>query len=437
MSNPIANWLASLVSNGSNAISSINPLQALFANYQMQGAERDVNSAGSKANEYADFLKTQIGRTTGTADELSAALKKALGESPNAKAEEDLLNGILGGNNGRSGINALNALGDKREGWMAEDRAKLDGVMTGAGDRLDALYKSLGTPKTYGEADVNNLASDIYNKKTGAVDRSVKLASSEGFADALTRGLSDSTQAADSRDAVARRFSDVYSGLEADSRGQAVTQVGQLSDLQQRQRDSAISQLTNVINPELQARVATYRPDNTAAQAAQAAAVFGQDDLDRLDRARKPLAVEDNARTAALIGGLNTANGQSANAAGGLSSSASSAYAEALKSLGANRNAMVSVAAPAIGALTKDTLPSLINALPAALSGVASTLTQWLNSGQQEVTPEVAQAIEHAYSSCSGQGVPTTDDLLGWGDWSLPDDWFSGWGPDRFSGTRP
>lgn len=430
--NAITDWLTSLGTNGVNALSGINPLQSLFANYQMQGSERDVKNSESKANEYADYLMSQIGRTTGTADQLSKALKEALGPNANSATQEQLLRAILGGNNGQAGIDALKALGDKREAWMAEDRAKLDGVMTGAGDRLDALLKKLGDARIYGESDVTDLAGDIYNKKSGAVDRAVKLASSQGFADSLTRGLGDSTQAGDSRDAVARRFADVYSGLEADSRSQAVDQVGRMSDLQSRQRASSIDELTKVLSPELNARVATYRPDSTAQAAAQAEAEFGQRDLTRLAALRQALSGEDITRTGALIGGLNTANRDATLAAGGLAESASKAYSEALKSLGANRSRMFDAVGPAAGSflsgVVKDSLPALIQSLPSGMSGVASILTKFLNSGQEEMTPEVQAAIEQAYAGWHDQQQPIMpEDLANWNEWALPDDWFAGW----------
>lgn len=436
MANPFTDWLSSF--------GKVNPLQALFQNYQMQGAQRDVNNAGGKANEYADYLMKQVGRTTNTSQQLSDALTAALrpGAAGGPSAQQNkILAAILGGNNGRGGIDALNALGAKREQWNAEDRDALNKSMSGISERLGELYKSLGPAKMYGESDVDKLSSDIYNKKSGAVDRALALASSQGFADSITRGLSDSSQAADTRDNVVRRFADTYSSLDADSRAQATDQVNRLSGLQTSQREAAISQLLSTLNPELQARVATYRPDNTAVTAAQAEANFGQADLGRLASLRAALAGEDNARTstnnartAALIAGLNTSNQTGVRAASDLASASSSAYAEALKGLGGTRSNLANTLAPvgqAASSALMGAIPALISSLPPAMSGVGATLSKWLSGGNQTVTPEVQAAIEQAMNGgydWSGGGFGGGYDFGGgWGG-SGGYDWGGGWG---------
>jgi hypothetical protein len=157
-------------------------------------------------------------------------------------------------------VGEMVGVADRLQGFSDADRADLKANISKVGQRNEALLESLGPRKMYGEADVNALHEDIFGKKVGQVDRALKLASSQGFADSLRRGLTDSTAAADTRDNVVRRFADTYSNLDAQSRGEAVSQVGNLSNLQTNQRSAAQSELASALNPELNARIQTYRP---------------------------------------------------------------------------------------------------------------------------------------------------------------------------------
>ena len=142
-------------------------------------------------------------------------------------------------NPGSSGTGALNAEWNRQrarsEAAQGDVAAMREGVKKGV-EALDPL-------KIYGEADVRRLSDQSYNNKVGAVDRSLQASASEGFARALSRGVSNSTIAADTRDNVVRRFADTYGQLRDGSDRTAMSEVRGLSDMQNSQRGQQISEI--------------------------------------------------------------------------------------------------------------------------------------------------------------------------------------------------
>jgi hypothetical protein len=172
-------------------------------------------------------------------------------------------------------IDSLQSLGDAREMERRDSFQKMQGSIGSAEGKLSSLYDSLGPRRMFTEGDVNKASERIYGQRVGEVDRAMKIASSQGFADAMRNGVERSTQGELSRDGLVRRFSDVYSKLDADSRDAAMKEVTGLSGLQTNDRTGAISDLTSTINPTMAARIQAYRPDDTAVNAKTAGANYG------------------------------------------------------------------------------------------------------------------------------------------------------------------
>ena len=78
---------------------------------------------------------------------------------------------------------------------------------------IAALSQQMGLSTADESAGISNRSDQIFSNLVGTVDRGNAIASSQGFAQALRRGMGDSTQAADQANNLTRSFSDVYSKL--------------------------------------------------------------------------------------------------------------------------------------------------------------------------------------------------------------------------------
>lgn len=414
MANPISTWLASLTSGGSSAtgdnsnwlssiISSlggaagaINPAQLAFANYQLNGAERDRDASTTQNNEAQKYLKDQLDRTTGLADSLTGKVNNVLGDG----TWDSVLSGIRSGTidpTTKGYMDSATALADKREASNDAEKKALQDSIAGIGDKTEALYAGFGPRKTYTDQDVADAGQDIYNKKVGAVDRNVALASSQGFAKSLTGGLADSTQAADTRDGLARRFSDVYSGLDANSRTEGMNRVSGLSKLQGDQRTAAMTELLSSLNPELQARVATYRPDNTAVQVAQANTQATQADLQRQTGVLNAVNSKEQSQLGSLLQALTATNrqiiGDRDSGATAVAGNASRNLQAAMKAFGETRSSAVAALSPAMQSLGSGTAGSQVG--NGTLAQLIKTLADIAMSGtgQSLITPAIAALL--------------------------------------------
>jgi hypothetical protein len=175
---------------------------------------------------------------------------------------------------GMNEIARLNALAATREQERIAANNALQDNIGRAGTRMDATMAGLGDRRMFGEGDINALQRQIFDQKSQGVDRALTIASSQGFADALRNGTSNSTQAEMSRDEIVRRFSDVYAGLESSARQDALGQITALSGMEGQQRGAALSEQSAALSPELQARLQSYRPDDSALNAANTSATF-------------------------------------------------------------------------------------------------------------------------------------------------------------------
>ncbi len=241
-------------------------LQSLINSGFLYDQFRDLDkSADRLEGQYgtqAGALQGQISRTSGLADSLIAKLNATPDQ---AAAIADMI-----------------SKADERQGINDQERVGLYDNINEAGNKMDSVYSALGPAKMYGEQDIESLQQSIYGNRVGEVDRALKVASGQGFADSLRRGMADSSVAADSRDNIVRRFSDTYGKLAADSRGEANNQVTGYSNLQTNQRNAAIDQQAKAIAPELQARIATYKPSDIAVTARQQGVQSGQNNQNSL-----------------------------------------------------------------------------------------------------------------------------------------------------------
>jgi hypothetical protein len=172
-------------------------------------------------------------------------------------------------------IDSLQTLGDNREAERRTAFNEMQGSIGDAERRFDQTYADLGVRRQFGEADVDAKAKEIYDARVGGLDRALKIASSQGYADAFRRGVNTSTQAELSRDDITRRFADKYSELDASSRESALGQVTGFSNLQDAGRTGALRDLTSAVQPTMNARIQGYRPDDTAVTARTQGANYG------------------------------------------------------------------------------------------------------------------------------------------------------------------
>lgn len=269
-------------SSGSVAGGLIKDLAGIgFGNYLYQGAQRDSAEAKKDYDENVAWFKDQAGRLGEMTDFASGAFKDALGK---------LYDGVFTGtfNPGEykpitSDANwqdnnmvkaFMSAAGGSAAGRLGADysaaRAKADGALAdynAAQAGVAAAIDGMGPRRKFGDADVNTLSEKFYGLRSGALDRALALASSQGFASAASRGLADSTQAGDTRDEVVRRFADKYGELQASSITDALRQVQGYQDLEDRFRAGVISDATAKFDPKTRAQVAqmlTGSADNLA-----------------------------------------------------------------------------------------------------------------------------------------------------------------------------
>lgn len=378
-----SNWLSSILGSLGSAAGSINPAQLAFANYQLNGAKSDRDAAQTQNNEAQQYLKDQLDRTSGLGDKLTGAVDTALAGDGNW---DSILAGIKNGTidpTTKGFMDTMTALANKREANNDAEHTALQDSISNIGDKAQALYDSWGARKTYTDQDVADASQNIYNQKVGAVDRALTKAASQGFAGALSRGLSDSTQAADTRDDVARRFADTYSSLQADSQTQGLNLIKGLSDLQGSQRTASMNELLSSLTPELNARIQTYKPDNTAVDVAKTNANLAQTDLSRQGSLLSSVANKDQSKLSTLLSALTSTNSQSVNGAGSVASNAAANLQAAMKSLGESRSAAMQALSPAINSLSGGggstgggTLSNLISRLTGGSGGSSSNPIQ-------------------------------------------------------------
>ena len=108
-------------------------------------------------------------------------------------------------------------------GFVAEDRTAMKDQLARA---IDAANRRVDI-KEYNTDGVQSRSDQKYSRLSGGIDRANAIAASQGFAQALRGGLSDSTQAATTANNITREFADKYSALseQADSSALAENQA--------------------------------------------------------------------------------------------------------------------------------------------------------------------------------------------------------------------
>ena len=323
-------------SGGQGGAAGLSPFQLAWALSQYNKLKDQADQARQQYGEAAQFQQQQITRTTDLADAFKTkvlggldsngrfSLPSATGQGNYAEAIGDdgvgrlaemmggdrnaaqaLLQRVQSGNPGAGDLDRLQALASVREGRNTTDKAALDAAIAGSTAGLRGVQTGLGDRQVFTDADVQRRAGEIEANQIGGVDRALDRASSQGFAASLRGGLSDSTQAGDARDDVVRRFSDIYGNLKNSSRNQAMGEINALAALQQGQRANALGEESVIQNPELQSRIATYRPDNTAVDAARFGAEFDASQQNRLQSLYQILSGNANASTGAYAAGAS------------------------------------------------------------------------------------------------------------------------------------
>lgn len=268
-------------------ITGSNLLGTWMAYNQYENAGADKDRAWKDYLAAQEFNKDQIDRIVGNSGDYKSAIDNLL--KPDSLPK---LNNTAGAfNPGRLDLSSRDgswindpyykaAQSDADSQMLAQALARMgqaDSALADTRDAQDAILRALaglGARTTYGEADVSRIAGDLYGKRVGALDRALKMASSQGFAGTITRGLSDSTQAGDTRDEIVRRFADKYGELDAQSWAEAAGIVGNYSQLQEAQRAAAMAEAVKANNPELHAQIAqwlTGSADNLMGQYGQLA----------------------------------------------------------------------------------------------------------------------------------------------------------------------
>lgn len=137
------------------------------------------------------------------------------------------------------------ATGELQGAWRKAD-GRADAALADVNNTrrgVDDEIRALGDLREWGENDVRRISDASFNNKSGSVDRALQLSASEGFANALSRGVSNSTIAGDTRDNIVRKFSDVYGQLRDGSDRTAMQEVQGLSNLQLSQRGQRVSEI--------------------------------------------------------------------------------------------------------------------------------------------------------------------------------------------------
>jgi len=167
---------------------------------------------------------------------------------------------------------------ERRYAWE-----NMQGNIDEVGGNMKGLYEALGPRTMYGQDQIDQTADRIYQSRVGGLDRALQRTASEGFAAARRNRMGDSTAATDSQFEIARKFGDMYNQLDSQSLLDAQKYVGDLSGLQTTQRGASIDELGRVLSPELNARLQSYKDDQSALMAAQSAANFNSGNAARLD----------------------------------------------------------------------------------------------------------------------------------------------------------
>jgi hypothetical protein len=194
-----------------NGIADIGRLAYLLNDFNR--ADDQADNAANDLRDAMGFQRDQIQRSVDTADDLKAKVDALLakiksGVPPSDQEVRDALAGVKG------------------------------------------AYNGLGPMKMYGDSDVEAKRKEIFDRRSLGVDRAMNLASAQGFSDTLRRGLGDSTQAADTRDELVRKFADVYGNLDAQALADATGQVNTLANLQLGQRKGVLDEASKGFNVE-------------------------------------------------------------------------------------------------------------------------------------------------------------------------------------------
>jgi hypothetical protein len=379
------------------------------SNQRYQDAKDDQGAAYRQYLEAQGFNKEQIDRVVGLAGTLQGQVTSRLGQptaasqvpgyvAPTTKLASE---GDLSANPyvlaGKQNAAATAGVGAGAASADAEAKAALSRVLNDQGV-IRSKLDSLGDRKMYGEEDVNRIAGDLYAKRTGAADRALALAGSQGFAGALRSGLSNSTFAADTRDSIARRFADVYAGIDANSRAEAGQIVRGLSDLQETQRGGTMSEVLKAYDPSVDA--SAYQTGRGAAtqllgQHGQLSANDAQRGVDAIRTADAASQISgnwavDGAKTAyegalraalardqndsgitnSLVNALTSANQQALHASTGVNQAAAEYLKAATINKGAAANDYYASLAPvgnAVGSVVNPFLQALLSGLGGAI----------------------------------------------------------------------
>jgi hypothetical protein len=135
---------------------------------------------------------------------------------------------------------------------MAGNLRVRSNITNDAADQYLALVKALqsqvsGDPATE-IADLEGRTNQIFSALAPSVDRGNAIAASQGYSQALKRGMGDSTQASDAAKNLTRNFGDVYQKLQEVARQRAFDELKTNKQLAGQNLSTATSGLMNLNN---------------------------------------------------------------------------------------------------------------------------------------------------------------------------------------------
>ena len=400
----------------------LNDIISLLKNNENYTAGKDqLTQANADYKAAQEFNKTQIDRVTGLADVLKGRLTGML-DKPSAvsavgaytapqtqlASSGDLSNNhyVLAAKSNAAATAGVGAAASKADQEATNSLTRANQATDTIRDRLT----SMGDRKEYGQTQVDDVASQLYQARVGAIDRALAKTSSSGFADTLRSGLSNSTFAADTRDDVARRFGAEYAAVDAQSRVDAGNLVKTYSDLQEQQRAGSLGEVLKAYDPTLDANLystARGNATNLTTQFGNLSAADANRATDAIKAADAASQVEghwavDAAKTAyegrlrgalaedtndagmrtALVNALTQSNKDAMTAAGNIVTTAGGNVRSAAELAGALQQNYYSSVMPAVnaaGTVVNPFLSSLSGLFSKGASSAADSLTKWLD----------------------------------------------------------
>lgn len=207
-----------------------------------------------------------------------------------------------------------------------------------AADTINQTWTDLGKAKMYGEDDVYDTYRKFANARTQLADRAAALTDSRTYASNRGNGVGTSSVQAEAQAENARKYMADLANIDSQAYTDALSYVQNLSKLQTDQRNAAIAEAVNALNPTIATSTTDASNQLKNSQNEIGALWYGDKaaDLERGWLAQSAALGQQgqNAILSALVG-LNANN---VNGATNLAGAYAGAYGQAMNALGQSVN---------------------------------------------------------------------------------------------------